>query len=1118
MKQRIFLIIIGFLIAIIQADAQTRTTKDYASYPYWQEMMLDPGANFFETQRAFYAYWENREASRGNGFKVFKRWEYHWQSRISPSGEMPAAGSVLRAYNQFIEENPVGSLKSGQFIWEELGPKTRVNYGGYEGVGRVNAIAFHPTDPETIYVGAPAGGLWITHDGGQNWMTTTDELPTIGVSAIAIHADHPETIVIGTGDRDGGNDWGMGCFISTDEGLTFELSNSGMGEQTVGMFAQHETNPNIMLAAANYGIYKTSDFGASWVKTYPLSGNERFRDVKYKPGDMSVVYATSNNGFYRSIDGGDTWTKVEFDSGLSANDRMVLGVTAANDSLVYIVGGGTFKGCYQSRDFGQTFSLMSDSPNILGGAFEGNDDRNQSGYDLILFVDPDTANIVHVGGINLWRSKDEGATWTCTGHWWGDRTNEVHADHHTIAYNPLNKRVYVGNDGGIYWTDNNGNSWHEISEGLGIGQIYKLGVSLTNPDKIIAGFQDNGTATMMGPDWLNTGGGDGMECAIDPFYDSYSYSTLYYGDITRRIDNQSKRTIAGEDIYDIDEKGAWVTPFCISEYDPNIMMIGYKNIWFTNNVKNSGPVKWTKISNLNGNANDVNCAVVEHSPADPNLFIYARHDGMLFKTDNLLDHPTWIDLTSRKPASGVPSDLECHPYEANTIYMTLGRKVFKSIDQGFKWIDITGNLPDININDIVYDKTSIEGLYVATDAGVYYKDAKMESWELFGMQLPVSVEVSELEIYYDKLSRDNCLLRASTFGRGIWQIKLAPGDNTLPPSILEAEAGTGYVDLSWQPPFYSLMVTGYNIYRNDTLIATVTSNSYHDGTVENDVTYQYFIKAKYGSSIESDPSNLVMATPLAPIILPYTQSFERGSAGWNAKLSIEGWKYGMADDLKITGNVGKFFGINSAVAGPGYHVTDYLYTPSIDLSGFVGKTVTLQFNYTMRNYRNYDKFSAVYRISEDEEWVTLEAIVIPGGSGWQWAEKQINIPDSALVDGIQLGFYYDDSNEHAWGAGVDDVQLFVNTTSVFNLALDQSLVVFPNPSKGPFEISLKDSEAGSYNLSLFDQTGRMVLSKTMTSSDGNLQESFDLSQEGAGIYTLILQNGNQQTTKTITIQ
>lgn len=1111
-KHILFAFAIMFSGLTLMAQNNSEISKDYTAYPYWQDMMLDHSINFFETQKAFYTYWENRTPSRSTGYKVFKRWEYKWETLVSPEGEFPKAGTVFNEYMRYQSENPISDrMKSGAPSWTELGPKTRQNYGGYVGVGRINAISFHPTDPETIYIGSPSGGFWYTHNGGTSWATSTDTLPTLGVSAIIVNPENPNIILIGTGDDDGGDDQGLGVFKSLDGGLSWAQSNEGMGNLTVNVFALNEDDHNIILAGTeNTGIYKTTDFGETWTKTN--APDRHFRNLAYKPGDMQVAYA-SENGFWRSADGGENWTQIGSDEGLTASGRYVLAVTPDNDSLVYVLVGGTFKGLFQSRDFGQTFTMMSDSPNILGYEYDGSDDKNQSGYDLMLHADPKNENIVHVGGINLWKSIDGGVTWSITGHWWGDRTNEVHADQHHFAYNPVNDRLYCGNDGGIYWSGDNGETWNEISQGLGIGQMYKIGVSATNRDKVIAGFQDNGTSTMMGSNWLNTGGGDGMECLVDHFDAAWSYSTLYYGAITRRYNNGSSRKVAGDGTFDIDESGAWVTPFCLAENNPNVMILGMKNLWITDNIRDNGTINWTNITSSIGGSNG---RIVEHSPADFDVFYYVQDNNKIWRTDNLFNNPSFSEITANLP-SGTVRDLECHPYDPYTVYMTSGNKVYKSTNKGISWEDISGSLPDVAMMDIVYDKTSNEGLYVASYTGVFFKDADMDDWVQYGLGLPVSVHGREVEIYFDRTDRAESRLRVGTFGRGLWEIELAPNSSLLPPSLLNGEADTNIVELEWEGPFYQQTVSGYKVYRNDSLIATVSATTYLDHDVENELTYEYYVTANYIGAGESVASNRVSLTPLGEIALPYAQDFENGNAGWKASYTFDGWQYGNADELKITGNTGGFFGINSGMAGAGIHVTDYLSTPKIDLSSYYGKTVTLKFRYTLRLYMDYDKLYMVWKIGEGDSWNIMEEIKKPSGFGWPWAEKEIELPQEALAADAQIGFLYDDSEEHGWGAGIDDVQLFVNTSSIFDLELATNLSVYPNPSEGKFEIKLKDIKPGTLKIEISDITGKTIYSKKYSNASLEITEQVDLSAYSKGIYSLKIQNGESVYTTKLTI-
>jgi len=597
--------------------------------------------------------------------------------------------------------------------------------GGYEGLGRINALAFHPTNPDIIYIGAPAGGLWYTTNGGNDWQTTTDVLPTLGVSAIAVDPTNPSTIYIGTGDRDASDAPGVGVMKSIDNGLTWQMSNTGMGNKIVGDLLIDNTNTQIIYAATTNGLFKSTDGGATWV----LKTGGGFKDLAFKPGNTSIIYATQGGKFYLSVDAGETWSTIT--SGIPSGTRGVIAVTPANPEIVYFLlskSDNSFRGLYRSTDAGVNFTEMSSSPNIMGWDCNGGT-GGQAWYDLALEADPVNADIIYAGGVNVWKSMNGGANWQISGHWYGGcGVSEVHADQHIMAANPVNNRIYLGNDGGIYYSLNNGTSWVEITAGLVISQAYKLGQSATVDDLVVNGYQDNGTSLFETDFWKSIGGGDGMECAIDPTAPSYRYTTVYYGSINRVIGYNSKQ-IAGKGVNGITEDGAWVTPFIIAENDPNTMFIGYKNIWRSKNIKNpsSSGVTWTKISTINTG----NLDVLEQSPVNPEI-LYASSGGSLYLCTNALqNNPTWINITSQLLSGSAISDIETSPFVENTVYIIQDKKIYKSENKGATWIDISGNLPAIHFSSIVYYKNSIEGLYVGSDAGVYYKDNSMTDWILF---------------------------------------------------------------------------------------------------------------------------------------------------------------------------------------------------------------------------------------------------------------------------------------------------------------------------------------------------------------------------------------------------
>ncbi len=771
---------------------------DTADFPYWIEMMQDEKANFFETRTAFEKYWQNREITKGSGYKPFKRWEYMMQQRVDNQGNRPAANREMKALQRIKDQNQV--LSAGKGEWTALGPFTVPSgYNGYRGLGRLNAIGFDPSNPDKLYVGAPAGGLWMTENHGGSWQVLTDHLPTLGVSSIAIDRTNSSVIMIGTGDRDAGDAPGLGVWRSIDGGVNWESWSNGIGEATVGRLVQDPEEAQIFLAAASNGLYRSTDGGASWIRS--RTGN--FKEVVFHPTNRMIVYAASGGVFYRSTDNGETFTSIS--NGLPGGSRAVIGVSTASPDIVYclITNSESFKGLYRSLDAGLSFEMRSNSPNIMSWDCNGGS-GGQAWYDLDIAVDPMDANNVIAGGVNSFKSTDGGLNWTIRSHWYGGcGVQSVHADLHILEYNPLNNRLYVGNDGGFYWTENGGVNWTEISNGLVISQAYKIGQSQTKPNFVINGYQDNGTSVINNSNWFAVGGGDGMECAYDPQDERYSYSTVYYGEITRIFNNNGQGTIAGNGTNGITEEGGWVTPFLIDHFDGNTMFVGYKNVWRSNNIKASstGGVDWEKISAF-GNTN---LDQMDQSRVNTNL-LYASSGNRLYLTENAKSSQvSWEVLTPMLPTTSAITAIEAHPTDENVVYIAQQSRIFKSSDKGHTWSEISANLLDIQISTIAIYRNSNEGIYLGTDIGVFYRESGMENWMLYSDGLPASVKVTEIEIYYDPLNPQNDLVRAGTYGRGLWSASPVVGAVTAnfqaSVSILSAGCMVDFTDLTQGTPF-----------------------------------------------------------------------------------------------------------------------------------------------------------------------------------------------------------------------------------------------------------------------------------------------------------------------------
>jgi hypothetical protein len=772
-------IILLFSFFLLSFTLESQTTQDTINSPFWQAMMFDKSININKTKRAFDLYFSNKPKVKGTGYKQFERWYHNWKLKVNADGSFPAPDRTLQEMKKYLRNNLTPRSASG--AWTSMGPSFNANltYSGafpHAGVGRVNAIAFHNTNPNIIYAGAPQGGFWYTTDKGLNWTASNDNLTmtSLGISDIAyIPGAADSVILIGTGDKDGNVASGIGVWRSTNGGLSFINSNTGIGNKVVSRFAVNPDNNSTIYAAVDDGIYVSYNKGLNWTKR-TSAGTNYFKDIKYCPGDTMTLYATRFGmwgpyaDFYRSTDAGVNWTQIT--SGLNAvnKNRIEIAVTAANPNIVYLVaskaGTHVLEAFYKSSNKGASFTqrINGTAFNILGGDIDGGDTRGQGYYDLAITSSPSDSNFVLVGGINIFKSQNGGSTWTPSASWRSEGgTDYVHADIHYFGRNPINNEIWVGSDGGVDFTANNGTTYTSRNNGLTIGQIYNLGVSQRSKTRFISGFQDDGTKVGSTPtNWIARVGGDGMQCEISNFDTTVLFGNVQYGDLQRSTNN-------GSTFIDIPVPGApgpWAAPCHLHPRRNDIMVVLYKDARVSKDIVTAAAPTFNNITT--GETTDG--SAIRFSNVNDSLVFLGWEDGVFRQANILASTITQTTMTNPNGASRI-SDIETSFNNENVVYCTSGTRVYKSTNRGNSWTNISSNLPNIPMNTIVLDKNSPEGLYVGSEAGVYYKDSLMTNWVLYNTGMAIGSDIRDLEIVYDTVCTDRSVLYAATYGRGLWK-------------------------------------------------------------------------------------------------------------------------------------------------------------------------------------------------------------------------------------------------------------------------------------------------------------------------------------------------------------
>lgn len=691
------------------------------------------------------AYFSDKGKGKGTGFKQFKRWEYNAERLMNENGYLRTSEenlAELQRQDAYLNET-ASSRNAVNDNWQELGPISINPHTSWSpGLGRITSISVDKDNSDHIIVGANTGGVWKTTDGGQNWIPLTDYFSNLYVYSVVIDPMDNDTYYFGSS-------YGR-LYKSTDAGATWQLFAT-ISDSVINKLLLHPSDPTIMyLSSANRGIYRSSNSGTTWTE---IAAGDKGYDVEFKPGDPSVVYASGTEVFV-STDNGLNFTT--FNS--LGNGPKMIAVTAANPEVLYIAeaSSGRFNALYKSENSGVSFSqLANNSINYFGYSLDGLDTGGQAPRDMDIAVSPVDENEVHLAGVNTWMSLDGGATFNTTANWVISVSADVgigycHADVDILLFE--DDVLYVGSDGGIFKAEDSqnitANYYTDLSTGIGIKQLYKLGVAQGEELRISIGSQDNGTSVYReDTDWQCWIGADGMETFIMDEDNNLIFGTIQFGNLYKSTNGAT--TLEGMNEPGPGE-GNWVTPFEQGN-ENGVIYVGYDQVYKSTNYGDS----WGAISqDLGGNLNNLKIA-----PSNSDV-MYATREYRLYKT---IDGgaTSWVQMAA---PGGTITSVAIHPTDANKIAATTtsGSKAYVSLDGGESWINYRKNLPDFSALCLVWDHNGRDGIYLGMDYGIYYIDNDLEDWIPYNTNLP-NVIVNELEI-----NKDTRTLYAGTYGRGTW--------------------------------------------------------------------------------------------------------------------------------------------------------------------------------------------------------------------------------------------------------------------------------------------------------------------------------------------------------------
>jgi photosystem II stability/assembly factor-like uncharacterized protein len=671
--------------------------------------------------------------------------------------------------------------------WLEEGPG---NIGG-----KFNVLEKSPVDDNIIYAGATNGGIFKTINGGSTWNPIFDDMSYLAIGSISIDPADENTIYVGTGDKNfgGGSHIGNGVYKSLDAGSTWNQ----IGLEQTGIITElviDPVNSNNIYAATlgnpyaktnDRGVYKSIDGGLNWNNVLFLSDSSGVIDLIMDPSNPNVLYASGFNRInlpyqskvtgpeskiYKTIDGGNNWTQLGGGLPMTDESRVGLAISeiAPHDLYAIYVDGDylDIKDIYKSTDAGTNWNSLNVTNNGL-------DDDYMGGFGWYfgeVYVNPYNFDHLVVTGVELFESSDGGQTWQQNApDWW---TYEVHADKHDVLF--LDATSYIiATDGGLYETTDNGQNWTDI-ENIAVTQFYHIDVDPHNSGIYGGGAQDNGTMSgnsMSFNNWQRIYGGDGFRITYlenDPgamYLETQRGGINYYdgaANINLSPDLNNDRT-------------NWDTPYIINEDDEELF-VGTSRINLMEFAPNGSyyPVSndLTKVGLGTSTGSDGRHTITEIEQANHNsdLLFVGTSDGLVWKgirTNGIWD---WINVTGNLPDRYV-TGVKSSPNPNNNMYVCFSGYTFndyqsylyKSDDLGQSWIDISGDLPDIPVNDIlVVPGENDNYIFAALDGGVYFTENGGVNWDYVGVGIPL-VTANEL-----RLDIPNQKLIVGTYSRSMY--------------------------------------------------------------------------------------------------------------------------------------------------------------------------------------------------------------------------------------------------------------------------------------------------------------------------------------------------------------
>lgn len=675
---------------------------------------------------------------------AFNREKWFYEQRIYPFDKLPD-NCLQKSYDSKIQMRLQNGVQNPpELPWRSIGPNPGF-YFNYNNIsGRCVSVKYDPMHQNIVYIGGANGGLWKSINYGNNFSPLTDKEVSLSTGSICFDPFNTDIIYAGTGEANYSGDsyYGSGILKSTDGGITWVNYTEGLPTLTYcSRIVVHPVHNNRVYAAMGLsGLYWSTNYGATW----SLHVTGKCDDIVFEPSGVNSYIVGTGSGYRKSSDGGVTYLPA---GGLTMGNRNHIAICRNSPNVLYFT---TFNvstiSVFKSTNSGANFNQVSSSQDFNG---------IQAWYDFYIHCDPADPNIAYLGSIDIWRTTNGGNNFiNITGSYSG---GIVHPDQHNLDFNPANpSEIMAVNDGGVWKSTNRGNNWINLNSSLVLTQFYRIASNPSNALQVIGGTQDNGIQKTSGAKtWSGVLDGDGCEVCYHTQNNSIVLSENPYNFLVKSTDGGNNWVSATNGIYG---PGTWIAPILSHPTLPGVFYTAREVVfkstnwgsdWFPISTGTSGAIREMAICKSNPNVMYVSSGV---------YIFRSTNGGVNFES-----------VTSGLQNRFI-SSINIHPDSANVVVLTYSGfgtgKVYKTTNAGSIWMNISGNLPDSPVNDLlIYHPNVPTGIYYAAmDIGVFYTENFGSNWIELADSLPNSAAMS---LDYNLQAN---MIRVATHGRGVWEI------------------------------------------------------------------------------------------------------------------------------------------------------------------------------------------------------------------------------------------------------------------------------------------------------------------------------------------------------------